>query len=192
MISSSSSDLSHPVSRLDRVRRIRSVSRVLAYACVGLSIVLTAGLAAYWIVSVDETILLDARLPGIAIRPIGWPVRLASMAISALSLACLIWGLLRARRCFEEFANSRFFTAENVDRLRDLAIAVFASTLLKPFAGAALSILLSWQTYATGKALVINLGSDSLLALLFAGLVAVIAWVMAEAHAIAAENAQFV
>jgi hypothetical protein len=64
--------------------------------------------------------------------------------------------------------------------------------LLKPVAGAALSILLSWQTYATGKTLVVNFGSDALLALLFAGLIAVIAWVMAEAMAIADENAQFV
>ncbi len=76
--------------------------------------------------------------------------------------------------------------------MRDLAIAVFASTLLKPVAGAALSILLSWRTYATGKTLVVTLSSDALLALLFAGLIAVIAWLIAEAMAIADENAQFV
>ena len=153
---------------------------------------LAAGLAAYWMVSSDETIHLDARLPGIAIYPIGWDIRLASLAISALPLACLIWGLLRVRRCFEAFAEGRFFTLDNVHGLRDLAIAVFASTLLKPFAGAALSILLSWRTYATGKSLVVALGSDALLALLFAGLIAVIAWLIAEAIALADENAQFI
>ena len=61
-----------------------------------------------------------------------------------------------------------------------------------PVGRAALSMLLSWRTYATGKSLVVNLGSDTLLALLFAGLIAVIAWVMAEATAIADENAQFI
>jgi hypothetical protein len=147
---------------------------------------------AYWVVSADDVIHLDARLPGIAVYPIGWAVRLGCMAISALPLACLIWGLLRVRRCFEAFGQGRFFTRENIHGLRDFAIAVFASTLLKPVAGAALSILLSWQTYATGKTLVVNFGSDALLALLFAGLIAVIAWVMAEAMAIADENAQFV
>ena len=153
---------------------------------------LAAGLVAYWVVSADEAIHLDARLPGIAVYPIGWHVRLASMAISALPLACLIWGLLRVRRCFEAFAQGRFFTLENIHGLRDFAVAVFASTLLKPVAGAALSILLSWQTYATGKAVVVSFGSDTLLALLFAGVIAVIAWVMAEAMAIADENAQFI
>ena len=192
MLPSILSDLSRPAARLERVQRIRTLSRVLACLCSGISIVLAAGLVAYWIVSADETIHLDARLPGIAVHPIGWDLRLASMAISALPLACLIWGLRRARRCFETFAEGRFFTLENIHRLRDFAIAVFASTLLKPLAGAALSILLSWQTYATGKTLIVNFGSDSLLALLFAGLIAVIAWVMAEATAIADENAQFI
>jgi len=191
MISSSSSGLSQPAP-LGRFQHIRILSRTLAYLCVGISIVLAAGLVAYWIVSADEVIHLDARLPGIAVHPIGWDIRLASMAISALPLACLIWGLLRVRRCFEAFGQGRFFTLENIHGLRDFAIAVFASTLLKPVAGAALSILLSWQTYATGKTLVVNFGSDALLALLFAGLIAVIAWVMAEAMAIADENAQFV
>jgi hypothetical protein len=191
MISSTSSDFSQPAP-LGRFQGIRILSRMLAHLCVVISIVLTAGLVAYWIMSADEAIHLDARLPGIAVHPIGWDIRLASMAISALPLACLIWGLLRVRRCFEGFADGRFFTLENIHGLRDFAIAVFASTLLKPVAGAALSILLSWQTYATGKTLVVNFGSDALLALLFAGLIAVIAWVMAEAMAIADENAQFV
>lgn len=192
MISSTSSDLPQAVASLERSRRVRFFSRMLAHLCVGISIILAAGLAAYWIVSTDETIHLDARLPGIAIHPIGWDIRLASMAISALPLASLIWGLLRLRRCFEAFAEGRFFTLESVHGLRDLAIAVFASTLLKPVVGAALSILLSWRTYATGKSLVVALGSDALLALLFSGLIVVIAWLIAEAIAIADENAQFI
>lgn len=176
----------------EHLKRIRGVSRVLASACTFVAIALSVGLLAYWIVSSDEAILVDARLTGIAIHPIGWLVRFASLAISALPLACLIWGLLRVRRCFASFAQGRFFTAENVARLRDLALAMVASTLLKPVAGALLSLILSWQTYATGESVVIHLSSDSLLALLFAGLVAVTAWVMAEANAIADENAQFV
>jgi hypothetical protein len=192
MISSTSPDLSRPAPRIEGVQRIQLLSTILGYLCAGISIVLAVGLVVYWIVSADETIHLDARLPGIAVHPIGWDVRLVSLAISALPLACLILGLLRARQCFAAFAQGRFFAIENIHRLRDFAVAVFASTLLKPLAGAALSILLSWRTYATGKTLVVNFGSDSLLALLFAGLIAVIAWVMAEATAIADENAQFI
>ncbi|TAI61872.1 DUF2975 domain-containing protein [Bradyrhizobium sp. Leo170] len=192
MITSLSPELSQPGPRPKRLERIRVVSRILARSCMGVSIVLAVALAAYWMVSTDEAILRDARLGGIAIRPIGWPVRLAGLAISAVPLACLIWGLLQARRCFESFAANRFFTPENSSRLRGLATAMLASAVLKPVVGAALSVVLSWQTYAQGKDLVINLSSDSLLALLFAGLVSVTAWVLAEANSIAEENAQFV
>jgi Protein of unknown function (DUF2975) len=192
MPASALSELSLSGARAKRLARIRIASRALAYACTGLSIALSIGLVGFWLLSPDQAILLDARLNGVAIHPIGWPVRLASLVISALPLACLIWGLLRVRRCFEAFAQARFFTADNVRQLRDLAVAVLASTLLKPLIGAVLSVLLSWQTYAQGKALVISLSSDSLLGLLFAGLVAVTAWVMAEANSIAEEHAQFV
>ncbi|WP_342708183.1 DUF2975 domain-containing protein [Bradyrhizobium sp. B124] len=191
MSASLSSELS-PSARPARLERIRAVSRVLAYACTGISFVLAVGLLAYWLASPDEAILRDAGLTGIAFHPIGWLVRLMGLVVSALPLACLIWGLSRVRRAFTSFAAGRFFTAANVAGLRDLAIAMLVSTLLKPVIGALLSILLSWQTYAQGKSVVIVLGSDTLLALLFAGLVAVTAWVMAEANAIADEHAQFV
>ena len=181
-----------PSVRPARLARIRSVSRVLAYACTAISFVLAVGLLAYWLASPDEAILRDAGLNGVAFHPIGWLVRVMSLMVSAMPLACLIWGLSRVRRCFSAFAAGRFFTADNVAGLRDLAIAMLASTLLKPLIGALLSILLSWQTYAQGKSVVIAFGSDTLLALLFSGLFAVTAWLMAEANAIADEHAQFV
>ena len=192
MIASLSSELSQPEGQPKRLERMRVVSRILARSCTGVSVVLAVALAAYWMVISDEAILLDARLTGIATHPIGWPVRLAGLAISAVPLACLIWGFLQARRCFESFAENRFFTPENSGQLRGLVTAMLVSTLLKPVAGAALSVVLSWQTCAQGKALVISLSSDSLLALLFVGLVSVTAWVLAEANSIAEENAQFV
>ncbi|PAY10877.1 MULTISPECIES: DUF2975 domain-containing protein [Bradyrhizobium] len=186
-----SSELSRST-RPARLARISAISRLLAYACTGISFVLAVGLLAYWLASPDEAILRDAGLTGIAFHPIGWLVRLIALVVSALPLAGLIWGLSRVRRCFNSFAAGRFFTADNVAGLRDLAIAMLASTVMKPLIGALLSILLSWQTYAVGKSVVIAFGSDTLLALLFAGLVAVTAWVMAEANAIADEHAQFV
>src|SRR3954462_3005147 len=185
-------DLAQPAARPERVRHIRILSRGLGYMCMCLAIVLPAGLLAYWLVTPDEAVLLGGRLPGIVVHPIGWSVRLGAMVISLVPLALLVWGLMRARQCFEIFALGRFFPFEAIHCLRDLAIAVFASTLLKPFAGAALSVLLSWQTYAGGKTLVFEVGSDFLLALLVAGLIAVIAWVMSEPAAIADENAQFI
>ncbi|MCA6124856.1 DUF2975 domain-containing protein [Bradyrhizobium sp. WSM 1704] len=191
MPASLSSELSESA-RPARLARIRAVSRILSPACTAISLVLSAGLLAYWVLTPGEAILRDAGLTGIAFHPIGSLVRMAGLTVSALPLACLIWGLSRVRGCFLQFAQGHFFTAGNVARLRDLAIAMLVSTLLKPVIGALLSILLSWQTYAQGKAIVVSLGSETLLALLFAGLIAVTAWVMAEANAIADEQAQFV
>ncbi|MFT7759296.1 UNVERIFIED_CONTAM: hypothetical protein ODX46_25225, partial [Salmonella enterica subsp. enterica serovar Enteritidis] len=76
--------------------------------------------------------------------------------------------------------------------LRAFAMAVFVSTLLQPFAYAALSLILSWTNPAGQRALSIGISSDMWLGLLFAGTIIVIAWVMREAIAIADENAQYV
>jgi hypothetical protein len=76
--------------------------------------------------------------------------------------------------------------------LRGFAFGVGASALLKPLAGAALSLLLSSLSPARTHSLVLNIGSDSLLSLLFAAMVAIIARVLVEAANGAAENEQFV
>lgn len=71
-------------------------------------------------------------------------------------------------------------------------LGVAASAVLKPLAGAALAVLLSWNGPDGAKTLVLAVGSDTLISLLFAGIVAVFAWIMAEAVEISDENDQFV
>jgi DUF2975 family protein len=174
------------------LQRVRALSRAMAVLCVVTSVVLGAGLLVYWLVTPVETVFLDARLPGGPLSEMGWGIRFAAIMISATPLACLVWGLMQARRCFLEFTEGRFFTLEVIHGLRGFAVAVFASALLKPVVGAALSVLLSWGAGPGKKALVLSLGSDTLLSLLFAGTIAIIAWVMTEALAVADENAQFI
>jgi hypothetical protein len=53
-------------------------------------------------------------------------------------------------------------------------------------------VLLSWDAPSGQHRLTLAIDSDTILILLGAGIVAVIAWVLAEASALAEENAAFV
>ncbi|WP_407528307.1 DUF2975 domain-containing protein [Methylobacterium oryzisoli] len=182
-----------PVSTARRQARLRRLSRAMAALCLALGAGVPLALAVYWLVAPTPAILAKAGLPspeGGAV--LGLPLRLAALAVSLVPVAVLLRGLMHARACFRAFAAGRIFAAEAVESLRGFAVAVFGATLLQPVAGAALSVLLSWGGPSGRGALVVSVGSDTLLSLLFAGTVAVMALVLAEALALADENAQFV
>jgi hypothetical protein len=107
-------------------------------------------------------------------------------------LAALIYGLLAARRCFSLFAQDQALTPDAARGLRTFALAMAGSAVLQPIAGAALMVLLSTLSPERVWSIGVNVGSDTLLQLLFAGVVAVIAWVLVEATEIADEYRQFV
>ncbi|MEN3952870.1 DUF2975 domain-containing protein [Iodidimonas sp. SYSU 1G8] len=154
------------------------------------AMLLAAGMLAYWFATPAGTLLAQMGVRFERAGGLGLGVRLMGFAVCLIPLGVLIHGLFGARRCFRAFASGRIFSPEAVSGLRTLAIAVAVSTILKPLAGAALSMVLSGGP--GGRVLSFNVGSDTLVALIFAGTVAVIAWVMAEAIEIADENAQFV
>jgi hypothetical protein len=175
-----------------RMHRVRRLSRMMARGCLATSVLLVAAMIAYWVATPAHLLYGQAGLAGRTLAEAGWSIRILACGISMVPLAVMIYGLVNARSCFAAFAAGDIFSVEAIKHLRAFAIAVAISALLKPFAGAALSILLSWNEAAGRKTLVLNVGSDTLLALIFAGTVAVIAWVMTEAIAIAEENKQFV
>jgi hypothetical protein len=175
-----------------RAERIRRLSKIMSGLYLATSVILTAGTLYYWFATPPADILTAAKLPVTGVENLGFPIRLLAFLVSMLPLAALIWGLRQAQQCFNGFAKQQFFTAETVGSLRAFAMAVFVSTLLQPFAYAALSLILSWTNPAGQRALSIGISSDMWLGLLFAGTIIVIAWVMREAIAIADENAQFI
>ncbi|MCV0398114.1 MAG: DUF2975 domain-containing protein [Rhizobiaceae bacterium] len=172
-----------------RLGRIRALSRLMAWLVLFTAAALVVGILAYWWTTPSDLLRAQAGLTGPGLE-IGAATRVAGFAISMIPVGILIFGLVYARQCFLAFADGEIFSRRAVGRLRAFAIAVAASAALKPVAGAALSVLLSWN--GEGGSVALRLGSDTLLTLIFAGLVAVIAWVMAEAVAISEENAQFV
>ncbi|WP_244491408.1 DUF2975 domain-containing protein [Bosea sp. Root381] len=175
--------------RLDRIRRL---SRSMATGCLVTSGLLVAAMLSYWVMTPTRALFVQAGIMHGPAAEIGLAIRALAFGISMVPLGALIYGLLSARRCFDAFAAGRIFASEPIGRLKAFSIAVAASALLKPLAGAALSVLLSFSNPAGAKTLSLHVGSDMLIALIFAGTVAVIAWVMAEASDIADENQQFV
>lgn len=181
-----------PSMRSGRLERVRSLSRLMGALCVVAGAALVAVTLYYWAVTPSPEMLANAQLANAAPREFGGATRTFAFVISMVPLAALIWGLIQARRCFQAFADGHFFSLEAVGGLKRFALAVFASALLQPIAAAALSLLLSWGGSAGTRTLALSISSDTLFALFFAGTMTVIAWVMAEAAAIADEHAQIV
>ena len=191
-ISGPSAAARHDVVRAIRLDRVRRRSRAMATIAAAVPILLAAAMLLYWCLTPADMLFRHAGLALLPPADIGLPMRLIAFAIAMIPLGALIVGLLSARRCFECFAAGRIFSGDAARSLRGFALGVGASALLKPAAGAALSLLLGAVSPAHMRSLVLNIGSDTLLSLLFAGIVAIIAGVLVEAADVAAENAQFV
>lgn len=175
-----------------RMQRIRSLSRLMAVGCLAASGLLTAAMAFYWATTPTRTLFSQAGIANSLATEIDLPVRALAFVISMIPLGALAYGLLSARRCFNAFAVGEIFSREPTRHLKAFAVAVAVSALLKPFAGAALSVLLSASSSTGTKTLTLNIGSDTLIALIFSGTVAIIAWVMTEASDLSDENKQFI
>lgn len=175
-----------------RLARLRRFSAWMATGCLATCTALPLAMGAYWLTTPSPALFGAAGLPGVPPLELATAVRTMGFLIAMVPLGALIFGLLNARRCFRDFAAGRLYGLSTVRRLRAFALGVAASALLKPVAGAALSLLLSWHRGPGEKSLVLTVGSDTLIALLFAGTVAIMAWVMGEAMALSEENQQFV
>lgn len=153
------------------------------------AIVALPSLMFVYFLTAPATALFTAGVPAVEIAP---AFRLAAAAIACVPLAVLCYGLVSARRSFRTVADGNAMSAEVVKGLRDLSIAMLVSTLLKPAAGAAIGMLFNAAAGAGRWSLSLQVGSDTLIALIVAGTLAILATVLADAIEIAKENAQFV
>ncbi|MBB6254135.1 DUF2975 domain-containing protein [Nitrospirillum iridis] len=175
-----------------RMGRIRRFSRLMGAGCLVTSGLLAAAMLFYWAMTPTHTLFGQAGIQIAPVMELDFSARALAFGISMVPLGALIYGLLNARRCFDAFAAGQIFSSEPIGRLKAFSIAVAASAILKPFTGAALSLFLSFNNSGEVRTVALSIGSDTLIALIFAGTVAVIAWVMTEALDIADENKQFV
>ncbi|MCD7059066.1 DUF2975 domain-containing protein [Pelagibacterium xiamenense] len=156
------------------------------------AIVLPVGMALFWF-TLDRSGLANLlHIPAGAPRPVGLLERGAGFGLSMIPLGILVFGLIRLRACLAAFLSGAIFSSAASGGLRDFAIAIGASALIKPFIGALLSLVLSWSAPPGQRMIAFYVSSDTILFVLFAGTISAMAWAMQQAALLAEENAQFV
>jgi len=176
----------------DRARRITRLSRLMTVAVQATTVILPIGVALYWLGAPVATLSHDARIPVEWLAEFDLPQRLLALVVSLVPAAVLLWGLAQVRVCLAAFSRGQLFGPRTARGLRNLALAMAGTAAIAPIAGAAMSVILSWGAPAGQKQVALSLGSDQLLMLLFAGMLALVSWTMLEAAEIAQENAEFV
>lgn len=175
-----------------RMARIKVLSAVMVWSCTIIAVLLPTGVATIWLAAPTDYLAAQAKVPIEWLGDFQWFGRGAGMAVTLVPLAALVWALLRVRVCFAGFARGELFTGATTAGFRDFSLGVLLWAVLSVPAATALSVLMSWGAPPGQRQLAIAVSSDTLLMLFFAGTTAVVGWILAEASAIAEENAQFV
>lgn len=171
--------------RRQRVARLSAITRGSA---LGLAIALPVLAAVYWGLASGTEIALAA---GLGDRPVELNLagRVGAAILSVIPVLALSWGLWRLAATLQHFGQGQPFAPAAARGFRDFGVGVVISALLKPLAGTALSVLITWDG---PKALAIGISSDTLLLLLLGGVMTLMGWALSEAAALQEENAQFV
>ena len=122
------------------------------------------------------------------------PLQFRAMALvcALVPTAFTMWALWSLRRLFLLYAQGSVFSAEALAALNHVAVALFASVVVAFAMQAPISLALSWPRGAHHREISLSFGSNDVFTLFMAGVVLVIARVMAEAQRMADENAKFV
>ena len=173
-------------------QREKQLFHILAITAGVVAALLPIGLVGFWIGAVPEG-LWGSAVPGLPIHAeLNLGKRLGAIALGLIPMGLLVWGLLRVRQTFKGFAADEVFSARAISGLRDFAIGVGASALIKPLTTALLSLYLTWDAPAGSRQLVLQFGSDTALFILFAGAFLAATWSMQRAALLAEENSLFV
>jgi hypothetical protein len=172
---------------------LRLASRRLARGCTMLIAGLPVAVVILYAVADDATLAAQVGLYSTSLRaPLSLWQRLLAGALSVLVVLALVRAVTYARRCLHLVAEGDIFALQVVQNLRKVAwwgcLWSLASFIARPI----LSVLMTLQNPPGSRMLTLGIEGDQIVALFFAGLVWVVASVIAEAHAIARENSQFV
>jgi hypothetical protein len=172
----------------NRRRRVTRLSATTRIAALALAIALPVLAAGYWGFASGPEIALAAGLGPVPLA-LDVPARIGAAFLSVLPVLALSWGLCRLAATLRLFSVGQPFAPAAAHGLRDFGAGVIACAVLKPVAGAMLSVLVTWSG---PKALAVSISSDTLLLLLLGAAMTLLGWAFGEAAALAEENAQFV
>ena len=118
--------------------------------------------------------------------------RALAMVCALASTVFSMWALWALRRLFLLYARGSVFSLEALSALNHVAVALFASVIVAFAMQAPISLALTWSLGWHHREMSLSFGSNDVATLFMAGVVLVIARVMAEAQRVADENAKFV
>lgn len=179
-------------------KRGRRLSRVLSAGC--LLAIVVAPLAVVWLWATADAAALYRSLSGGGmavdaarlLAPVDPWQRAAGAGLSLIPVGLSMMALARARRCLDRFAGGVCFDPAVVTGLRGFAGWSALSVAVGLVLQAPLSALVSLNNPPGERFVSLGIGSEQIYSLFFAGLVWLIAAVMAQAVTIARENAEFV
>jgi hypothetical protein len=179
-------------SRSQPLHRMRRLARWLGPLCLAGAVTLPLVVAVAVLRMPETEIASRVGLPAIALPALATGSRWSLVALGTVPASIFALGLLYARRVFQSFARGDFFARDAVVGLRGFAACASVAALAAVVVSAAASVVLTSALGPGHRRLAISLGSGELLQLLTAGLVWLISGALAEAQALADENAQFV
>ncbi len=175
------------------MKRLQRLSRFMALTCWILIIVLPVLFAWFWAVATPAQMASKLSLPANIVQgPLMVWQRVVGGLITAVPLGLLLAGMWQARRCLSLFARGQVFSlpaALALRRFAKLATVSFASSFV---AETALSTLLTINNMPGMRQVAIGVSTEQIIALFFAGMVWLMAAVIAQGQQLADENARFV
>ena len=174
--------------------RLLSLSRVMAWLSLA-GFLLLPLITAYGFLSPEKSkwLMLDFDHLGAALNgdvPLNF--RLLALLCEFFSVGFSMWALWSLRRLFLIYAHGEVFSSGAFRALNNVAVALFGGVIASFVMQGPISFLLSYPLGPGHRYISLGFGSADLSSLFVAGVVLVIARVMAEARRVAEENAGFV
>lgn len=175
----------------------QGLSRVLAWACLGLAVLLPAAALAnsLQMSPVAMLVQMGIRLPSgasLVSLPIAAWQHVVAVCISLLPVCAVAYALWRARQCFSGFVRGETFSLATVRHLRGFAAGLLVSSSAGLLAPTAIVWLLTLGAPVSERVLTVSLGAQQLLVLLFSGIVWQMGHAMTRAVELAEDNAQII
>jgi hypothetical protein len=179
------------------IARIRRASRILQMIFVFWVVALVPLRIAGWLLydssqPLDEQALLyglsECLKPGDILGPIDLHQRLLAMAVSALPTAVAMFIFAKLARLFSLYRQGQIFTAQVVQTIRHLGIAIVVAQFSDFIFQAFCSMILTWHNGVGHRQITVGISFTHCEMLFVAAIVIFSSWVMDEGRQLQAEQ----
>ncbi len=170
-------------------RRLRIVSRVMAWVCLVLTVLAPLAVVATWLVIEHRPV--PPVMAGL-LNELTWADRLGGMALGLVPVGIAAIGFLALHALFRRFARAISLDTTNARLLQRFAVSVLAAVPANIVAGALTTVWLSRDFPSGERILAFSVSSDDVWYLVVAVLLLTVAWVLRDAAELAEDHRQIV